>query len=51
MMKDTKLTAQQTLAWKEIQELINDPAYWADLARLEVPFFIMANQPQVEADV
>lgn len=50
MMKDTKLSAQQTLAWKEIQEIINDPVYIADLARLELPFFTMANHPQIEAD-
>ncbi|MGP3787636.1 hypothetical protein [Paenibacillus sp. 1A_MP2] len=50
MMKDTKLSAQQTLAWKEIQEIINDPAYIVDLARLELPFFTMANHPQIEAD-
>ncbi|WP_413035046.1 MerR family transcriptional regulator [Paenibacillus xylanilyticus] len=50
LMKDTKLSAKQTMAWKEIQEIINDPAYIADLARLELPFFTMANHPQVEAD-
>lgn len=49
IMKDTKLSAKQDVAWKEIQALLNDPVYLADLARLELPFFTMANHPQVQA--
>lgn len=51
LMKDTKMSAEQTMAWNEIQEIINDPGYFSDLARLELPFFTMANHPQVEAEV
>lgn len=49
IMKDTKLSAKQDVAWQEVQALLSDPVYLADLARLEIPFFTMANHPQVQA--
>ncbi|SFE97105.1 hypothetical protein SAMN04487969_11093 [Paenibacillus algorifonticola] len=50
MMKDTKLSAKQPLAWNELQEMIGDPGYLADLARCELPFFTLVHHPQLQAE-
>lgn len=50
IMKENKLSARQTLAWNELQGLISDPGYLADLARCELPFFSMVHHPQVRAE-
>lgn len=45
-----KLTARQTQAWTEVQNLLNDPVYLEELANYELPFLHMALQPGLQAD-
>ncbi|APB71532.1 MerR family transcriptional regulator [Paenibacillus polymyxa] len=49
ILNEVKISAKQTVAWNELQELINDPQYLADLERSELPFFNMVHQPRVHA--
>lgn len=50
VLPTSKLTARQTQAWSEVQNLLNDPVYLEELANYELPFLHMALQPGLQAD-
>ena len=45
------MTAGQTVAWNELQTLMNDTHYLEDLFRFDLPFFNMVRHPRVLAEV
>ncbi|MFD0713053.1 MerR family transcriptional regulator [Paenibacillus sp. GCM10027626] len=51
IINQVKESAKQTIAWNELQELINDPQFIADLKQDEFLFFNMVNQPRLKAGV
>ncbi|WP_231392039.1 MULTISPECIES: MerR family transcriptional regulator [unclassified Paenibacillus] len=50
IVNQTKTSAKQTVAWNELQELINDPEFISDLRQDEFLFFNMVHQPRLGAD-
>lgn len=50
VLPTSKLTARQTQAWNEVQNLLNDPVYLEELANYELPFLHMALRPGLQAD-
>ncbi|OME12401.1 MerR family transcriptional regulator [Paenibacillus odorifer] len=51
IMNEVKVTAAQTVAWNELQALMNDTKYMEELVRFELPFFNMVRHPRVPAAV
>ncbi|MNC32719.1 HTH-type transcriptional activator TipA [compost metagenome] len=51
IMNEVKVTAAQTVAWNELQALMNDTQYMEELVRFELPFFNMVRHPRVPAAV
>ncbi|WP_227793329.1 MerR family transcriptional regulator [Paenibacillus guangzhouensis] len=49
IIHQSKISAQQTVAWQELQELLNDPQFIADLKNDEFLFFNMVHQPHYDA--
>ncbi|MCG7408282.1 MerR family transcriptional regulator [Paenibacillus sp. ACRRX] len=49
IMNEVKISAKQTHAWNELQELVNDPQYLAELKHGKLHFFTMVHQPRVNA--
>lgn len=49
IVNEVKVTAGQTVAWNELQALMNDSQYMEDLVRYELPFFNMVRHPRVPA--
>ncbi|MGM7637206.1 MerR family transcriptional regulator [Bacillus sp. Hm123] len=46
-----KTTAKQTAAWQELQELMNDPQFVADLKNVELLFSHVVHQPRDHASI
>lgn len=44
-----KLSAKQSVAWNELQELLHDPQFISDLRQEEFLFFNMTHQPRLDA--
>lgn len=49
IIHQTKISAKQTVAWQELQKLLNDPQFIADLKNDEFLFFNMVHQPHYDA--
>ncbi|AZS15531.1 MerR family transcriptional regulator [Paenibacillus lutimineralis] len=49
IINEVKVTAGQTVAWNELQALMNDTHYLEDLVRYELAFFNMVRHPRVPA--
>ncbi|RAV19283.1 MerR family transcriptional regulator [Paenibacillus contaminans] len=49
IINQIKVSAKQTVAWNELQELINDPQFISDLRNGEFLFFNMVHQPKFDA--
>jgi DNA-binding transcriptional MerR regulator len=49
IINQTKISAKQTIAWHELQELLNDPQFIADLKNDEFLFFNMVHRPHYDA--
>jgi DNA-binding transcriptional MerR regulator len=49
IINEVKVTAGQTVAWSELQALMNDAQYMEELVQFELPFFNMVRHPRVPA--
>ncbi|WP_228101472.1 MerR family transcriptional regulator [Paenibacillus donghaensis] len=49
IIQQPKVSAKQTAAWQELQELINDPQFIADLKNVEPLLFPIFHQPRYNA--
>nr|WP_019419847.1 MerR family transcriptional regulator [Paenibacillus sp. OSY-SE] len=49
IINQVKVSAKQTAAWNELQELINDPQFIEDLRNIEFLFFNIVHQPRFNA--
>ena len=49
IINQEKMSAKQTVAWNELQELMNDPKFIEDLRNIEFLFFNTVHQPQFNA--
>ncbi|MFD0713051.1 MerR family transcriptional regulator [Paenibacillus sp. GCM10027626] len=49
IVNQAKITAKQTAAWNELQELMNDPQFMRDLKNIEFFFFHTNHQPRYNA--
>jgi DNA-binding transcriptional MerR regulator len=49
IINQVKISAKQTVAWHELQELMNDPQFISDLKNDEFLFFNMVHQPHYDA--
>jgi DNA-binding transcriptional MerR regulator len=49
IIEQSKISAKQTVAWNELQELMNDPQFISDLKNDEFLFFNMVQQPHYNA--
>ncbi|MCE5172717.1 MerR family transcriptional regulator [Paenibacillus profundus] len=49
IINQVKVSAKQTVAWNELQELVNDSQFLSDLRHDEFLFFNMVHQPRFDA--